>query len=86
MVNNNYKKINIETPTLVISTNDFIASKNDQLNIRENEFLVVTDWNYKEGWVYGHRRSKEEEKGIFPKIFIKICEDDRNKDGKNQIN
>jgi len=33
---------------------------------------VVTDWNYKDGWVFGHRKDIENEKGIFPKVFVKI--------------
>jgi len=69
---------NIEVPTLVIATNNFLASEYDQLDIKENEFLVVTDWNHGEGWVFGHRMNNEEEMGIFPKIFVKIYEDNEN--------
>jgi len=75
--------IDIETPTFVVSTNNFIASEYDQLDIRENEYLVVTDWNYEEGWVFGHRLDDEEEKGFFPKVFVKIYEKDENNNGKN---
>jgi len=46
------------------------------LDIRKNEFLIVTDWNYREGWVFGHRKNNEKEKGIFPKVLIKIYDDE----------
>jgi len=35
----------IKTSTLVISINDFHASQPGQLNIKKNEYLIVTDWN-----------------------------------------
>jgi len=62
----------IKTSTLVISINDFHASQPGQLNIKKNEYLIVTDWNCEEGWVYGHRKDNETEMGLFPKVFIKI--------------
>jgi len=43
---------------------------------------MVTDWKYKKDWVYGHRKDNEEEKGMFPKIFIKIYEDDNKGNNK----
>jgi len=63
-----------KSSTLVIATNNFNGVEYDQLDIKIDEFLIVTDWNYSEGWVYGHRRNKKEEKGIFPKVFIKKYE------------
>ena len=78
--NGYYKKEDIKTPTLVISINKFSAFEYDQLDIRENEFLVVTDWNYEEGWAFGHRINNEEEMGIFPKKFVKIYKE--NEKGK----
>jgi len=39
----------------------------------------VTNWNYEEeGWVYGHRKNNDKEKGIFPKLFVKIYEEENN--------
>eukprot|EP00833_Pecoramyces_ruminatium_P007735 jgi/Orpsp1_1/1181767/evm.model.c7180000078511.1 len=61
---------------LVIAKMDFIADEYDQLDITKGEFLVVTDWNYEEGWVYGHRRNKEDEKGLFPKVFVELFNDE----------
>jgi len=78
------KKEDIEVPTLVIATNNFLASEYDQLDIKENEFLVVTNWNYDEGWVFGHRMNNEEEMGIFPKIFVRVYDD--NESGKISTN
>ena len=65
----------LKTPTLVIAISDFTAFEYDQLDIRKDEFLMVTQWNYKDGWVYGHRKNNENEKGSFPKVFVKVCKD-----------
>ncbi len=63
--------------TLVIAINDFVGQKYDQLDIKKDDILVVTDWKCGEkGWVYGHRRNNEKEKGIFPEVFIKIYKDE----------
>jgi len=63
-----------KTPTLVIATYDFYGEEYDHLDIKKGEYLIVTDWNCSEkGWVYGHRKDDEEEKGIFPEVFIQIC-------------
>ena len=67
---------NFKTPTLVIVTNDFYGQRYDHLDIKKDEILIVTNCNCeKKGWVYGHRKNNEKEKGIFPEVFIKICED-----------
>jgi len=48
------------------------------LDIKIDEFLIVTDWNCKEGWVYGYRKNNEKEKGFFPKVFVKCCRNNNN--------
>jgi len=82
LIKKNYQmseiKDRIEAPTLVISKNDFFASEYDQLDIRKDEFLIVTNWDGPEGWVFGHRKNNEEEKGYFPKVFVEICNEDDN--------
>jgi len=71
-MNNNYEMLN-KTETLVIATNNFDAQRYEHLDIKKDEFLIITDWNYGEkGWAYGHRKGNEKEKGIFPEVFIKI--------------
>jgi len=71
-INNNDEMLN-KTETLVIATNDFYGQSYDHLDIKKDEFLIVTNWNGGEkGWVYGHRKGNEKEKGIFPEVFIKI--------------
>eukprot|EP00833_Pecoramyces_ruminatium_P010742 jgi/Orpsp1_1/1184774/evm.model.c7180000090930.1 len=67
---------------------NFTADEYDELDIKKkNEILIVTNWKCeKDGWVYGHRQGNEEEKGLFPKNFIKICkENDTNTKGNNNI-
>jgi len=55
-----------KTPTLVIATNNFEGGNYSQLDIKKDEFLIVTNWNCGEkGWVYGHRKDNEKEKGFF---------------------
>jgi len=72
-----------KTPTTVIAINDFSGEKYDQLDINKDEILIVTNWECEEeGWVYGHRKDNNEEKGLFPKGFIKIC----NEEDKDTIN
>ncbi|ORX86582.1 HECT-domain-containing protein [Anaeromyces robustus] len=58
---------------LVIATNKFIANKYDQLDLDTGELLIVTDWNYEDGWAFGHRKNNKEEKGKFPKVLVRIC-------------
>jgi len=72
LIYNNNDNIIYKSSTIVTATHNFIAEDYDQLDIEKDEVLVVTDWNYKEGWVYGHRKNNENEKGIFPKVFVKI--------------
>eukprot|EP00833_Pecoramyces_ruminatium_P010345 jgi/Orpsp1_1/1184377/evm.model.c7180000089266.1 len=69
-------------PTLVVATMDFRADEYYQLDIRKDEFLVVTDWNPQEGWVYGYRKENKDEKGLFPKSFIKTFDDNNDKSVK----
>ena len=65
----------MKSPTLVIATKNFIADEYDQLDIKKDEFLIVTNWNCEEGWVYGYRKDNKRESGLFPKIFVKACDD-----------
>jgi len=63
---------------LVIAINNFTAQEYDQLDIKKDEFLIVTNWNCeKKGWVYGHRKDDEKEKGMFPEVFIKRCKNEK---------
>jgi len=71
------KSETIKTPTLVIATHDFTAKKTNQLSIKKDDILMVTNWNGgSKGWVYGHRKDHKKEKGMFPEVFIKICKDE----------
>ncbi|ORX62479.1 HECT-domain-containing protein [Anaeromyces robustus] len=77
----------LKSSSLVIAISNFTAYEYDQLDIRKDEFLIVTDWNYKDGWVYGYRKDNKKEKGIFPKIFVKICNENRKEENilRNEI-
>eukprot|EP00833_Pecoramyces_ruminatium_P008659 jgi/Orpsp1_1/1182691/evm.model.c7180000082261.1 len=75
--------------TLVIAAYNFTGDQYNQLDIRKDEFLIVTDWNYGENngseWVFGHRKNNENEKGIFPRALIKIFKEENNETEKNII-
>ena len=72
-INNNDNTLP-KTPTLVIAKTDFDDEEYNHLDFEKDEFLIVTNWNYGNGWVEGHRKDNEEEKGIFLKELIKIYE------------
>lgn len=57
---------------LVLAIKDFIASEPDQLTVKNDDLLIVTDENPKEGWVLGYKNDNESEKGLFPKDFILV--------------
>ncbi len=43
----------IKTQTLVIATNDFVDQRQDHLDIKKNDLLIVISWKYSEkDWVY----------------------------------
>jgi len=69
----NYKKeVEYESKNLVIAIDDFESKNDNQLDIKKNEILVVTNWNCEDkGLVYGYRKHNKEEKGMFPEIYIK---------------
>jgi len=72
-------------PTMVIATNNYDGGdRYDYLDIKKNEFLIVTNWNCGEkDWVYGHRKDNEQKKGILPKIFINIYKNENNENKGN---
>jgi len=59
---------------LVLSLYNFEGINSDELNVKRGDYLIVTNWNVKEGWVYGHQIYNSEKKGLFPKIFITKCD------------
>jgi len=85
--NDNDDIIYPKTPTLVIATNNFDGEEYDHLDLKKDEFLIVTDWKRKDGWVYGHRKENEKDKGIFPRVFIKVYDDgnEEKSTSKNEI-
>jgi len=82
---NNNDNILHNSSTLVVATSNFESKIYDHLNIKKNENLIVTDWNYKKDWVYGHRKDNEEDKGMFPKMLIKILNEKTKGNTENLI-
>jgi hypothetical protein len=57
----------------VISLYDFKGNNPHQLDISKNEKLKVVDWNVKDGWLYGYSVGNSQNKGFFPKLFVRRC-------------
>jgi len=45
----------------------------DELNIRENEYLIVTNWNIDNGYAYGYKKNDPQNKGKFPLPLVRKC-------------
>jgi len=54
---------------LVIALYDYNGVQPEELSIRVNEYIVVTDWN-KNGFAYGYKRDNPQEKGAFPPNYV----------------
>eukprot|EP00833_Pecoramyces_ruminatium_P010071 jgi/Orpsp1_1/1184103/evm.model.c7180000088024.1 len=64
---------NCENGDLAIALYDFNGAQLEELSIYKNEYLIVTNWNIKNGWVYGYKKNNPEKKGIFPFFLISKC-------------
>jgi len=83
----NVNKItNTPTEDLVLVLYDYNSILPGELTIRKNEYLVVTDWNVKEGWAYGYKKNNPNEKGIFliPLISKSTSNTDKSKSYSQQ--
>ena len=45
----------------------------DELNIRKDEYLIVTNWNIGDGYAYGYKRNDPQNKGKFPPPLVRKC-------------
>jgi len=61
-----YEKKSDENGDLAVVLYDFNGFNTNELNIRKNEYIIVTNWNIKEGWAYGYKNDDPQKKGIFP--------------------
>ncbi|ORX84877.1 hypothetical protein BCR32DRAFT_110090 [Anaeromyces robustus] len=61
---------------LVVALYNFERINSYELSIHKNEHYKIIDWNIKNGWVYGYSCENENIKGLFPKAFIKICDNE----------
>ncbi|ORX64351.1 hypothetical protein BCR32DRAFT_330633 [Anaeromyces robustus] len=74
--NNNYHNPNDNNNKgLAVVLYDFNSFNPEELSIKKYEYVVVTDWHVKKGWVYGYKWNNPECVGIFPEAIIKKCED-----------
>ena len=70
-----------QNPVLVVATKDYLASEPDQLSVKKDDLLVITDKNPKREWVFGYKYDNNSEKGLFQKIYIPLFNDE----GKRKI-
>jgi len=70
-----------QNPVLVVATKDYLASEPDQLSVKKDDLLVITDKNPKREWVFGYKYDNNSEKGLFPKKYIPLFNDE----GKRKI-
>jgi len=45
----------------------------DELNIRKDEYIIVTNWNVGNGYAYGYKRNDPQKKGKFPLPLVRKC-------------
>jgi len=64
---------------LAIVLYDFNGSLTNELSFKKSEYLIVTNWNIKNGWAFGYKRDDPQIKGMFPSALIQKC----NSDNKN---
>jgi len=62
-----------EKGDLALVLYDFNGLKSGELTIHKNEYLIVTDWHFKEGWAYGYRKTDPQNKGSFPYSLVRKC-------------
>jgi len=62
-----------EKGDLVIGIYDFNGRNSNELTFHKDEYLIVTNWNIRDGWATGYKRSNPFEQGNFPTILIRKC-------------
>jgi len=74
MNNSNYFNKNMNSSILngdnAVALYDFNGCNSDELCIRKNEYIIVTDWTFKTGWAYGYKKDDPHKKGVFPSSFV----------------
>jgi hypothetical protein len=73
--------VNVKRDELVIALYDFNGNSSHEINFIKGEKLRVVDWKAKEGWVYGYSVYSPQRKGFFPKMLVRLCQEDVYKDG-----
>jgi len=60
-----------ENRDIAIVIQDFNGDETNQLSMKKNEYIIIEDWNIKEGWIYGYKRDDPHKRGIFPSSLVK---------------
>jgi len=63
-----------EETEFCIALYNFEKENEEEISIKKNEYLVVLDWNHKDGWVYCYKYNNRNIKGIVPKLFVRKCD------------
>jgi len=51
---------------LAVVIYSFNGTTSDELNIRKDEYIIVTNWNVGDGYAFGYKRDDPQKKGKFP--------------------
>jgi len=62
-----------EKGDLAIVLFNFIASTSDELTLRKNEYIMVTNWNIGDDYAFGYKRNSPQKKGKFPSPLVRKC-------------
>jgi len=49
---------------------DFDGMTSDELSLHKNDFLIVTNWNIKDGLAAGYKINNLQKKGNFPSTVV----------------
>ncbi|OUM61126.1 hypothetical protein PIROE2DRAFT_62713 [Piromyces sp. E2] len=64
--------------SIIPSTTQQKCEKPDELNLTKGDILIITNWEICEGWAKGYNKNDPSKKGIFPKNYFKLYDDNKN--------
>jgi len=70
-----------EKGDLTIGLYDFNWSNYGELSFNKDDVIIVTNWNFKDGWSTGYKRNNLYEQGNFPSVLV--CQYNDNNQSKN---
>jgi len=84
------EKVNVKGDLAIVLFN-FNGANSSELTFRRDDYIIVTNWNIKNGWATGYKRNNPQEKGNFPSTLVRRCNEssqsskENKKDKNNKI-